>query len=110
MFLSYHTTNGNEQKNAYLNALIDPDCLIIDDLGTEPMLKNVTKEYLYLILSERSRDDKMTIITTNLTPNELLARYNERIFSRLFNKREGFAAQISGTDLRLSKDKKEDID
>lgn len=110
MFLSYHTTNGNEQKNAYLNALIDPDCLIIDDLGTEPMLKNVTREYLYLILSERSRANKMTIITTNLAPNELLARYNERIFSRLFNKREGFAVQINGTDLRLAKDKKEDTE
>lgn len=101
LFLSYHTT-FDEQKQSYLNALIDPDMLVIDDLGTEPLLKNVTKEYLYLILSERSRLNKMTCITTNLDAGELLSRYEERVFSRLFNKRESFSAQILGTDLRLS--------
>jgi len=100
LFLNYHTS-FNEEKQGYINSLIEPDVLVIDDLGTEPFLKNVTNEYLYLILSERSRMKKLTIVTTNLDPNEIINHYNERIFSRLFNKREGFAVVINGTDLRI---------
>lgn len=101
MFLAYHTT-FDAKKQDYIDALLSPDVLIIDDLGTEPMLKNVTKEYLYLILSERSRLNKLTAISTNLDLENILSRYNERIFSRLCNKRESFIAQIKGTDLRLN--------
>lgn len=100
LLLSYHTS-FDDKKQSYLNALLDPDVLVIDDLGTEPILKNVTLEYLLLILSERSRLDKLTIITTNLDLNELMDRYHERIFSRLCNKRESFIAQIEGMNLRL---------
>ena len=100
LFLNYHTTFSND-KASYLNSLLDPELLVIDDLGTEPILKNITKEYLYLILSERSRLNKLTVVTTNLEPTELLSRYNERIFSRLYNKRESFAAQIVGKDIRI---------
>ena len=102
LFLNYHTTFNND-KVSYLNSLLDPELLVIDDLGTEPVLKNITKEYLYLILSERSRHNKLTVITTNLEPIELMNRYNERIFSRLFNKRESFVAQIIGKDIRIKK-------
>ncbi len=102
LLLSYHTS-FDDQKQTYMNALLDPDVLIIDDLGTEPILKNVTREYLLVLLSERSRLNKLTITTTNLSPAEILARYNERIFSRLCNKRESFLAQIEGNDLRLLK-------
>lgn len=102
LLLGYHTS-FDENKQTFLDALLDPDCLVIDDLGTEPILKNVTREYLLNILSERSRMNKPTIITTNLSPDEILARYNERIFSRLCNKRESFLAHIDGDDLRLSK-------
>lgn len=104
MFLSYHTAFSDD-KQTYINALLDPDVLVIDDLGTEPILKNVTKEYLYLILSERSIQNKLTVITTNLLPKEIMDRYNERISSRLFNKRESFLAQIVGSDLRLTSKK-----
>ena len=100
MFASYHTTFDNT-KATFLNTLLDPDVLIVDDLGTEPVLRNITKEYLYLILAERSRLNRMTVITTNLEPKELMSRYNERIFSRLFNKRESFVVQIQGQDLRI---------
>lgn len=100
IFLSYRTS-PEEQKQSYLNSLIAPDILIIDDLGTEPLLKNVTLEYLYVVLSERSRLGHLTVITTNLDTQDILDRYNERIFSRLLNKRESFAVHIEGKDLRL---------
>lgn len=99
LMLSYHTC-FDQNKQSYLDAMIDPDVLVIDDLGTEPILKNVTLEYLYVVLSERSRLGHLTIITTNLNSGELLDRYNERIFSRLVNKRESMLIQIQGDDLR----------
>lgn len=100
IMLSYHTC-FNDQKQSYLSSLLDPEILLVDDLGTEPILKNVTLEYLYLILSERSRRGHLTIITTNLSPNDILDRYNERIFSRIFNKKESLCIQIEGQDLRI---------
>ncbi len=102
LFLSYHTSFGAE-KSSYLDTVLDPDVLVIDDLGTEPILKNVTLEYLYLILSERSRLGKLTVITTNLSFDGIIDRYHERIFSRLVNKRESLLMHIEGQDLRLNK-------
>ena len=32
----------------------DCDLLIIDDLGTEPMMRNITVEYLFTLLNERN--------------------------------------------------------
>lgn len=98
-----------EQKQSYFNALIDPDVLILDDLGTEPLLKNVTLEYLYIILNERSRLGRLTVITTNLNIEGILKRYKERIFSRLLNKHESLAVYIDGEDLRLNKIAKRSI-
>lgn len=100
--LNYHTcfdSNRNDIIEPYLSA----EYLIIDDLGTEPMLKNVTKEYLYLILNERMTNRLSTIITTNLEPSELLTTYGERIFSRLMDNKTTIRANIDGVDLRLKK-------
>ncbi len=103
MFLKYHTS-FDQSKSSHLSPLIDSEFLFIDDLGTEPVLKNVTQNYLYLILSERERHKKPVIITTNLLPENILDRYGERIYSRLANKRLGFMVHIGGNDLRLGKD------
>ena len=102
ILLKYHTT-FNSEKNSYLDMLFDPDVLIIDDLGSEPILRNITIEYLYLILSERVRKNKSTIITTNLDLNDILARYGERVFSRIVNKQSSLITKIQGDDLRLIK-------
>lgn len=102
IFLSYHTS-FDDQKQGYMSSLIDPDILVIDDLGTEPNFKNVTTPYLYVLLSERSRLNKLTVVTSNLEPLQIIDKYNERIFSRLCNKKESFIAQIKGSDLRIHK-------
>lgn len=101
-FLKYHTSFDNT-KSSWINPFIDADVLFIDDLGTEPMLKNVTKNYLFLVISERERFNRPTIITTNLKLDELNMRYDERIYSRLCNKRNSALIFIDGDDLRLSK-------
>ena len=102
IMLKYHTT-FDDTKDNILEPFLSCEVLIIDDLGTEPVLKNVTKEYLYLILNERIITGKNTIITTNLSPDGLIDRYEERIFSRLFNKQNSLKLNFTGGDLRLKK-------
>ena len=102
MFLKYHTT-FDISKNSYLDPLINSDLLFIDDLGTEPITKNVTLNYLFLVLSERERFGKPMIVSTNLRAEDILNRYNERIYSRLTNKMQSFFVFIEGEDLRTSK-------
>lgn len=100
--LKYHTTFDNT-KAGILEPLLSCDVLVIDDLGTEPILKNVTAEYLYLIINERAIHNLTTIVTTNLSPNDINNRYGERIFSRLFNKANSLALSFDGSDLRIKK-------
>lgn len=101
-FLKYHTC-FDANKQSYLNLLLEPDVLVIDDLGTEPILNNVTIEYLYLVISERMLKSKSTLISTNLDTNHILNRYGERIFSRLFDKTKSILIKIDGSDLRRLK-------
>ena len=101
-FLKYHTS-FDKTKSSWLEPFIEADVLFIDDLGTEPILRNVTKNYLYLVLSERERFNKPIIITTNLMLDELNNRYDERICSRLCNKRNSNLIFIEGEDLRRVK-------
>lgn len=100
--LKYHTTFDNT-KSSVLEPLLNCDVLVVDDLGTEPILKNVTAEYLYLIINERAIHNLTTIVTTNLSPNDINNRYGERIFSRLFNKSNSLVFFFDGNDLRIKK-------
>ncbi len=100
--LKYHTSFEANRADM-LNALIDSDLLIIDDLGTESILKNVTLEYLYTVVNERMNLGKHTLITTNLIPEQLEARYGERTFSRLFTQRVCLSVALQGEDLRKRK-------
>lgn len=102
-FLEYHKC-FNEEKQSYIQCYLDSDALFIDDLGTEPMLNNVTKEYLLMLISERIAMQKLTVITTNLKGNEFIQRYGERLFSRLLDKNKSLALNIVGKDLRLQKE------
>lgn len=98
--LKYHTT-FDEQKLLYLSPLLDCSLLIIDDLGTESILKNITLEYLYLILNERTISNKHTIFTSNLTMEQIDKRYGSRICSRIFDKKLCFIGSIIGKDIRI---------
>lgn len=90
---------GVEGEDA-LSQYIQTPVLLIDDLGTEPMMKNITVEYLYLILSERFAAHKHTVIATNLMPEELKERYFERISSRILDRNLGDIYLLEGKDLR----------
>ena len=76
------------------------DLLILDDLGTE-MGGNFVTASLYTIINDRMRNGKATIISTNLTVDELEKRYSSQILSRLRGnyKRVAFV----GDDIRILK-------
>ena len=99
IFLKY-AYSKNDEKLDVLDTLLDPDLLVIDDLGAEPLIKNITVEYLFILLSERLSQKKATIITSNLNASGIQERYGDRILSRIFNKQECFNIKITGSDLR----------
>jgi len=80
---------------------LNAEVLLIDDLGTEPILKNVTKEYLYNLINTRQINNKPTLISTNLSLDNILDRYDERIFSRLANKNLSTVIQLVSADKRI---------
>lgn len=86
-----------------LERIYSADLLLIDELGMEPMLNNVTIESLFSVINERIRRRKAILITTNLTPGDIKARYTERIASRLLDKRGAQVYRLSGIDLRTKK-------
>ena len=88
-----------ERENS-LEELMDIPVLMIDDLGTEPLMKNVTVELLFSLLNERLIRGKATIISTNLTLEELRERYTERIVSRINDPHNSLVIALEGKDLR----------
>lgn len=99
ILLKYHTAPVDD-KGVYLDLLTECDLLVIDDLGSEPIYKNVTEEYLLMIITERMTKGNPFIITTNLEQEQLLDRYGDRTLSRLNDKRHGVFIKIKGEDLR----------
>lgn len=97
--LKYHTTFDNT-KASYIEPLFDCDFLVIDDLGSENILKNVTVEYFFHLINERRLNNKTTLITSNLTINEIGARYGERTASRLFDKSVCYTKEFNFEDSR----------
>ena len=78
------------------------DLLIVDDLGTELPGQFVTAA-LYSLVNDRLLECRPTIISTNLSEDELVRRYNPQIASRLRGsyKRVAFV----GDDIRLLKNR-----
>ncbi|MDE6185322.1 MAG: ATP-binding protein, partial [Lachnospiraceae bacterium] len=73
------------------------DLLIIDDLGTE-YTSNVTVSAFFSLLNQRHLGKKSTIISTNLSLEDLRNRYSDRIFSRITN--QYTVCKFTGPDIR----------
>lgn len=101
LMLKIHTSPVAD-RNALMHDVMRADLLVIDDLGTEPMLKNVTVEYLLLVIEERQSKGRATVITTNLDADGILYRYGERIYSRLSHKQHSKIIAMHGKDLRIN--------
>ena len=96
---SFDYKNKDELRDTYAD-LYQCDLLIIDDLGTELTNQFVTSQ-LFALLNERHMGKKATIISTNLSLEELRNRYSDRIFSRITSNYE--ICKLSGQDIRMYK-------
>ena len=93
---------GSEERRREAAKYAACDLLIVDDLGTELPGQFVTAA-LYTLINDRLLEQKPTIISTNLTEDDLVRRYNPQIASRLRGsyKRVAFV----GEDIRLIKNR-----
>ena len=82
------------------DSIFDCDLLIIDDLGTE-FPNNFTITKLFQCLNERLLRNKSTVISTNLSLEEMRDTYSERITSRVFSYYD--AIRLIGDDIRIKK-------
>lgn len=73
------SSNNTGSKEA---EILDCDLLIIDDLGSE-FSTQFTVAAIYNIINTRLNRSRPVIINTNLTGNELEAKYTQRVTSRI---------------------------
>lgn len=93
----FNKQTETEENRVYYNMIFDCDLLIIDDLGTE-FNNSFTNSELFNIINERLITEKKTMISTNLSLEQLAETYSDRIMSRVFN---NFAPlKFYGKDLR----------
>ena len=92
---SYFDNDGSAEE------LLGAEVLMIDDLGSEPLMQNVTVEQLFYLLNERQNRNLSTVISTNLDMAKLRERYTERIASRLRDSRTCKVMNLLGKDIRV---------
>lgn len=94
---------NNQKNNEFAGseqALLECDLLIIDDLGAEFSTQFTVAE-LYNIVNTRMMTHLPTIISTNLTPEEIERKYTNRITSRIIG--NYIALKFFGRDIRQIK-------
>ena len=94
---------GRDEDNDSYNNLLECDLLILDDLGTEYTSAYISAT-IYSIINTRLLSSKPTIISTNLSMEEMLERYSDRIVSRILGSYERLV--FVGKDIRLEKIKR----
>ncbi len=95
---AYFSRNGETAEEYF-----DVPLLLIDDLGMEPLMENITVEQFYNLFNARLSRGLYTAVSTNLGREELKNRYTERLSSRLLDTRSGMAIPFMGKDIRLIK-------
>ncbi len=92
--------NSEEAASGIYEDIYECDLLIIDDLGTE-LTNAFVSSQLFSCLNNRHLRRKSTIITTNLSLEELRDRYSDRIFSRITSNYG--MCKLTGRDIRITK-------
>ncbi len=83
-----------------LDRLSNLPFLSVDDLGVEPIYRNITVEYFSELLNLRISRNLPIAITTNLDVGNLKERYGERVVSRLFDQKKFNILGLKGNSLR----------
>ncbi len=89
-----------EAASARTRRMQDCDLMILDDLGTE-MVTPMSQSALYTLINTRLVNGKKTIISTNLSDEQLQKKYSPQICSRIAG--EFTALPFVGRDIRLIK-------
>lgn len=93
-----HFADGSGELD--FEQLLGVPLLLIDDLGSEPMMRNITKEYLFTLLNERMAARRHTVIATNLSEEDVMRVYGERVGSRMLDRTRCAVMRLEGKDLR----------
>ncbi len=100
--INYHLGKSNISSDIY-DHLLNVDLLIIDDLGTEG-INNMKLVELFNLLNTRLLNSKKvtkTIISTNLSLQDIFDAYDERIVSRIIGYYN--ICYFFGDDIRFNK-------
>lgn len=92
--------DGIETRADAITPYLSSDFLILDDLGTEAMVPNVTVETVFRILNERTAANLPTVLITNLDREGLFERYGERVASRMIDGALTAIVLLRGDNLR----------
>jgi len=98
LFAQNRNSFDKESVQQMNDAILSSDLLIIDDLGTETLNSYTTGKF-FSVINDRLLRGKATIISSNLSRNQLSDIYGERIASRILSGYEHFL--FSGDDLRI---------
>lgn len=88
----------NDEYYNMLNQINTVDLLIIDDLGSENLSESKMKE-IFAIINNRLIQNKSTLISSNLTLQNLSDSYEDRIFSRIVG--NYIIKNFYGQDIRI---------
>ena len=98
--LADYTFRRGANNAQTLPAFLHCDLLIIDDLGTE-LNNSYINSQLFLCINEGILNKKSTIISTNLSLEQINRSYTERVFSRIIQSYT--LLHIYGEDIRIKK-------
>ncbi len=98
-FIKSANFNSDANSMQMIRLIKSADLLILDDLGTEYASDYNNTELFSIINYRMIREDKATIISTNLSMNEIRSRYSERLSSRIVGNCDNWV--LFGNDLRM---------
>lgn len=89
-----------EIQEDIMDDLLSVDLLIIDDLGTE-FGTILSSAELFHIINHRMLTKKSVIVSTNLSPDDLIQQYSDRVVSRIVGTYN--ILKFFGDDIRIKK-------
>lgn len=89
---------GDESERSVMNRYSTAIMLVLDDIGAE-QITDWKRGTLYSLIDRRYREMRQTIITSNMTLDEMAERIDDRIASRIVEM--GAVIAMTGEDYRL---------
>lgn len=89
---------GFRRDDARVERILRTRLLVVDDLGTEPSTIRDFGAALFELVDTRQTRDVLTILTSNGTEAEFVARYGDRTYQRMCH--SGVVGSVAGRNLR----------